>query len=55
MCIRDRYFNDLELIIDLKVNKNAELEIVVDKNTGSTLKGRGSGDILMETNNSFEL
>ena len=48
----DQYFNDLELIIDLKVNKNAELEIVVDKNTGSTLKGRGSGDILMETNNS---
>ena len=48
----DQYFNDIELIIDLKVNKNAELEIVVDKNTGSTLKGRGSGDILMETNNS---
>ena len=46
----DQYFNDSELIIDLKANKNAELEIVVDKNTGSTLKGRGSGDILMETN-----
>ena len=48
----DQYFNNLELIIDLKVNKNAELEIVVDKNTGSTLKGRGAGNILMETNNS---
>tara|TARA_B100000963_G_scaffold341991_1_gene342405 strand:+ start:78807 stop:83132 length:4326 start_codon:yes stop_codon:yes gene_type:complete len=48
----DQYFNNLELIIDLKVNNNAELEIVVDKNTGSTLKGRGAGDILMETNNS---
>ena len=35
---------------EIDVNKNAELEIVVDQNSGSTLKGRGSGDILMETN-----
>ena len=29
-------------------------EIVVDQNSGSTLKGRGSGDILMETNTDGE-
>ena len=40
----------LEMRFEIDVNKNAELEIVVDQNSGSTLKGRGSGDILMETN-----
>jgi len=40
----------LEMTFNLEVNKNAELEIVVDQASGSTIKGRGSGKILMETN-----
>ncbi len=40
----------LEMRFEIDVNKNAELEIVVDQNSGSTLKGRGTGNILMETN-----
>ncbi|GAA4279069.1 translocation/assembly module TamB domain-containing protein [Aquimarina mytili] len=40
----------LELNFELDVNKNAEVEIVVDKNTGSSLKGRGAGTLLIEIN-----
>ncbi len=40
----------LELKFDLDVNDNAEVEIVVDKNTGSSLKGRGAGTLLIEIN-----
>lgn len=40
----------LELNFDLDLNKNAEVEIVIDKNTGSSLKGRGAGTLLIEIN-----
>ncbi len=40
----------LELNFELDVNKNAEVEIVVDKNTGSSLRGRGAGTLLIEIN-----
>ncbi len=40
----------LELDFDLDVTKDAEIEIVVDKQTGSSLKGRGFGNLLMEIN-----
>ncbi len=40
----------LELNFDLDVNKNAEVEIVVDKDTGSSLRGRGAGTLLIEIN-----
>nr|WP_247672663.1 translocation/assembly module TamB domain-containing protein [Aquimarina sp. MMG016] len=40
----------LELNFDLDVNNNAEVEIVVDKKTGSSLKGRGAGNLLIEIN-----
>ncbi len=40
----------LELNFELDVNKNAEVEIVVDKKTGSSLKGRGAGTLLIEIN-----
>lgn len=40
----------LEMTFDLDVNNNAKVEIVVDQISGSTLTGRGSGNILMETN-----
>ena len=40
----------LEMKFDLDVNNNAAIEIVIDKETGSYLDGRGSGNILMEIN-----
>ncbi len=40
----------LELNFELDVNDKAEVEIVVDKNTGSSLKGRGAGTLLIEIN-----
>ncbi|WP_046758699.1 translocation/assembly module TamB domain-containing protein [Kordia jejudonensis] len=43
-------FKGLELKFDLDVTPDAEIEIVVDKNTGSTIKGSGVGSLLMEIN-----
>ncbi|GAA4271933.1 translocation/assembly module TamB domain-containing protein [Aquimarina gracilis] len=40
----------LELNFELDVNDNAEVEIVIDKETGSSLKGRGAGTLLIEIN-----
>ncbi|WP_271766832.1 translocation/assembly module TamB domain-containing protein [Aquimarina algiphila] len=40
----------LELNFELDVNDKAEVEIVVDKETGSSLKGRGAGTLLIEIN-----
>ncbi len=40
----------LEMTFDLDINTNAKFEIVVDQISGSTITGRGSGNILMETN-----
>lgn len=40
----------IELIFDLDVTNEAEVEVVVDKTSGSTLKGRGSGNLLLEIN-----
>lgn len=46
----DESFRGFEMIFDLDINRNASLEIVVDQSSGSTLSGRGSGNILIETN-----
>ena len=46
----DEEFRGFEMIFDLDLNRNAELEIVVDQDSGSTLSGRGAGNILIETN-----
>ncbi len=46
----DEAFRGFEMIFDLDVNRNAEVEIVVDQSSGSTLSGKGSGNILIETN-----
>ncbi len=43
-------FKGLELQFDLDVTPDAEVEIVVDKSTGSTIKGSGVGSLLMEIN-----
>lgn len=47
----------LELDFDLDVTQDAELEIIIDKNTGHALKGKGVGNLLVEinTNGKFDM
>jgi hypothetical protein len=40
----------LALNFELDINKNAEIEIVIDQNTKSALRGRGAGTLLIEIN-----
>ncbi|MDB9961242.1 translocation/assembly module TamB, partial [Oceanihabitans sp.] len=40
----------LELDFDLEVTQDAEIEIVMDKENGSTIRGRGEGGLLVEIN-----
>ena len=40
----------VELIFDLDITNDAEVEVVVDQTSGSTLRGRGSGNLLLEIN-----
>ena len=43
-------YEGLELNFDLDVTPNAEVEIVVDQKTGSSLRGTGEGILLIEIN-----
>lgn len=47
----------LVLDFDLNVNQNATIEIVIDKEAGSTIKGRGVGGLnfLINTNGTFNM
>jgi hypothetical protein len=47
----------LELNFDLDVNQNATIEIVIDKDSGSTIKGKGEGGLrfLINTNGTFKM
>lgn len=40
----------LELNFDLDITNDAEVEVVVDQASGSTLRGRGAGNLLIEIN-----
>ena len=40
----------LELDFDLDLTEDAEVEIIIDKSTGHSLKGRGRGGLLVEIN-----
>jgi len=40
----------LELDFDLDLTEDAEVELIIDKNTGHSLKGKGRGGILVEIN-----
>ncbi|MDO5980295.1 translocation/assembly module TamB domain-containing protein [Flavivirga spongiicola] len=56
----DVTFNEiegLELDFDLDLTEEAEVEIIIDKNTGHSLKGRGRGGLLVEinTNSKFNM
>ena len=47
----------LVLDFDLNVNQNATIEIVIDKDSGSTIKGKGEGllNFLINTNGTFNM
>ena len=47
----------LELDFDLNVNENATVEIIIDKENGSTIKGQGFGKLnfLIDTEEKFEM
>lgn len=47
----------IELDFDLDVTEDAEIEIIFDKSTGHSLKGRGEGNLLVEinTNGKFKM
>ena len=47
----------LELKFDLDINQNADIEIVIDRNSGSTIQGSGEGNLLFEinTNGKFKM
>ena len=47
----------LVLDFDLDVNQNATIEIVIDKEAGSTIKGKGEGNLnfLINTNGTFNM
>ncbi|WP_430468057.1 translocation/assembly module TamB domain-containing protein [Winogradskyella ouciana] len=47
----------LELNFDLNVNQNATIEIVIDEESGSTIRGKGEGNLvfLINTNGTFNM
>ncbi|WP_417887479.1 translocation/assembly module TamB domain-containing protein [Zunongwangia sp.] len=40
----------IEMLFDLDITKDAEVEVVIDQTSGSTLKGSGAGNLLLEIN-----
>ncbi len=47
---KDEKYEGLELTFDLDITPDAEVEIIVDPKTGSSLKGTGAGLVQMEIN-----
>lgn len=46
----ERNYSGLELQFDLDINENAEIEVILDKETGHNMKGRGVGNLLLQIN-----
>ena len=55
--IETKNISGLELFFDLNVTQDALIEIVMDKESGSTIRGRGNGSLLfnINTNDKFEM
>jgi len=55
--LRETEVDGLELQFDLIVNPYANIEIVIDKNSGSTIQGSGNGNLLFDinTNGKFQM
>ena len=45
-----KQINGLEMEFELDINNNAEIEIVIDQDSGSFLRGSGAGNMFMEIN-----
>ncbi|HSD08465.1 translocation/assembly module TamB domain-containing protein [Flavobacterium sp.] len=43
-------YNGLELEFDLEITPNAEVEVILDRNSGHGMKGRGNGNLLFKIN-----
>jgi hypothetical protein len=43
-------YNGLELDFDLEITPNAEVEVILDRNSGHGMKGRGNGTLLFKIN-----
>jgi hypothetical protein len=43
--------NGIELDFNLNINNNAQIEILIDRLSGSTIKGYGNGNLIMNINN----
>jgi hypothetical protein len=43
-------YNGLELEFDLEITPNAEVEVILDRNSGHGMKGRGNGTLLFKIN-----
>jgi hypothetical protein len=46
----ERDYKGLELQFDFDINENAEIEVILDKETGHNMKGRGVGNLLLQIN-----
>lgn len=55
--VRNTEVKGLELQFDLIVNPYADIEIVIDRNSGSTIQGTGNGNLLfnINTNGKFQM
>ncbi|MDR6844449.1 translocation/assembly module TamB domain-containing protein [Flavobacterium granuli] len=47
---KSKNYNGLELEFDLEINPNAEVEVILDRNSGHGMKGRGNGTLLFKIN-----
>ncbi len=45
-----RNYNGLELVFELDINKNAEIEVILDKETNHNMVGRGVGILSLQIN-----
>ena len=45
-----RNYNGLELKFNLDINQKAEIEVILNRNSGHGMKGRGNGNLLLEIN-----
>lgn len=45
-----RNYKGLELEFDLDITPNAEVEVILDRNTGHGMKGKGNGTLLLKIN-----
>ena len=45
-----RNYNGLELKFDIDITPDAEVEVILDRNTGHGMKGRGNGTLLLKIN-----